>query len=162
MAKVKSQYTCNECGGLNPKWVGQCPDCGAWNTLTEIALVKSSGTRWQGYAGQQEAALIPLPEISAIATERLSTGLPELDQVLGGGVVEGSVILIGGDPGIGKSTLLLQALANVPDPTKAKYPERPGTTVEGKCMLTTFFSKPMDSAPGPGGKTAGKNQPAGK
>jgi DNA repair protein RadA/Sms len=84
-------------------------------------MVKASASRWTGYAGAQEVALIPLPQISAIATKRLSTGLPELDQVLGGGVVEGSVILIGGDPGIGKSTLLLQALANVPDPTKALY-----------------------------------------
>ncbi|MBI2792390.1 MAG: DNA repair protein RadA [Gammaproteobacteria bacterium] len=121
MAKTKTQYTCNDCGSLNPKWVGQCPDCGAWNTLTEVAMVKASASRWTGYAGAQEVALIPLPQISAIATKRLSTGLPELDQVLGGGVVEGSVILIGGDPGIGKSTLLLQALANVPDPTKALY-----------------------------------------
>ncbi len=121
MAKAKTQYTCNDCGGMSPKWVGQCPDCGAWNTLTEIALVKASSTRWQGYAGPQDVALIPLPDITATATERLSTGLPELDQVLGGGVVEGSVILIGGDPGIGKSTLLLQALANVPDPSKALY-----------------------------------------
>lgn len=84
-------------------------------------MVKPQASRWTGYAGAQEVALIPLPQISAIATKRLSTGLPELDQVLGGGVVEGSVILIGGDPGIGKSTLLLQALANVPDPTKALY-----------------------------------------
>src|SRR5476651_255295 len=121
MAKAKTQYTCNECGGLNPKWVGQCPDCGAWNTLTEIALVKASSTRWQGYAGPQDVALIPLPEITATVSERLSTGLPELDQVLGGGVVEGSVILIGGDPGIGKSTLLLQALAYVSSTAQALY-----------------------------------------
>ncbi|MBS0287407.1 MAG: DNA repair protein RadA [Proteobacteria bacterium] len=121
MAKVKTQYSCNDCGGTSPKWVGQCPDCGAWNTLTEIAMVKSGASRWQGYAGAQDTSLMALPDITAVASKRLSTGLPELDQVLGGGVVEGSVILIGGDPGIGKSTLLLQALANVPDPTQALY-----------------------------------------
>ncbi|MGD9591802.1 MAG: ATPase domain-containing protein, partial [Candidatus Berkiella sp.] len=122
MAKVKTQYTCNDCGGLSPKWTGQCPDCGAWNTLTEVAMVKSSSSRWQGggYAGQ-EAALMALPDITAVASARVSTGIPELDQVLGGGVVEGSVMLIGGDPGIGKSTLLLQALANTPDPKDALY-----------------------------------------
>jgi DNA repair protein RadA/Sms len=78
-------------------------------------------SRWQGYAGVQEAAFISLPNISANPSTRLSTGLSELDQVLGGGMVEGSVILIGGDPGIGKSTLLLQALANLPDPSQALY-----------------------------------------
>ncbi len=121
MAKVKTQYSCNECGGISPKWAGQCADCGAWNTLTEMAMVKASSSRWQGYAGAQDASLLALPEITAVASKRLSTGLAELDQVLGGGVVEGSVILIGGDPGIGKSTLLLQALANVPDPRAALY-----------------------------------------
>jgi len=121
MAKAKTQYTCNECGSISPKWVGQCTDCGAWNTLTEVAMVKPSNSRWQGYAGAQDISLIPLPDITAQAAERLSTGLQELDQVLGGGMVEGSVILIGGDPGIGKSTLLLQALANLPDPAQALY-----------------------------------------
>lgn len=122
MAKAKTQYTCNECGSISPKWVGQCADCGAWNTLTEVAMVKSSPSRWQGYAGAApDISLIPLPDITAQASERLSTGLQELDQVLGGGMVEGSVILIGGDPGIGKSTLLLQALTNLPDPSQALY-----------------------------------------
>lgn len=121
MAKAKTQYACSECGSVSPKWVGQCTDCGAWNTLTEVAMVKASNSRWQGYAGAQDNALIPLPEISSQAQERISTGIPELDQALGGGVVPGSVILIGGDPGIGKSTLLLQALANLPDPGQALY-----------------------------------------
>jgi DNA repair protein RadA/Sms len=122
MAKVKSQYTCNECGCLSPKWAGQCSDCGAWNTLTEVAITaRPTGGRWQGYAGTQEAQLSSLPQIGVTASARLSTGLPELDQVLGGGMVEGSVVLIGGDPGIGKSTLLLQALANLPDPNLALY-----------------------------------------
>lgn len=121
MAKVKTQYTCNDCGGVSPKWVGQCPDCGQWNTLTEVAMVKASASRWQGYAGAQDATMMALPEVTALATSRLSTGLAELDQVLGGGIVEGSVILIGGDPGIGKSTLLLQALTHLADPNAALY-----------------------------------------
>ncbi|MBS0288740.1 MAG: DNA repair protein RadA [Proteobacteria bacterium] len=120
MTKAKTQYSCNECGGLSPKWVGKCPDCGAWNTLSEIALVKSASP-WQGYAGSRSGALISLPDISTTVCERFSTGLPELDQVLGGGVVAGSVILIGGDPGIGKSTLLLQALAHVSSLSQALY-----------------------------------------
>jgi len=122
MVKVKVQYSCLECGSMSPKWAGRCADCGAWNSLSEVALSKVpvSG-RFQGYAGTQEAVIQPLPQVEVSAEMRLSTGLGELDRVLGGGLVEGSVILIGGDPGIGKSTLLLQALANLPDPAQALY-----------------------------------------
>lgn len=121
MAKVKTQYTCNECGCLSPKWVGQCADCGSWNTLTEVAIAAKTTGRWQGYAGAQDAQVSSLSQIGTKPTARVSTGLAELDQVLGGGMVEGSVVLIGGDPGIGKSTLLLQALSNLPDPNLALY-----------------------------------------
>lgn len=121
MVKIKSQYTCNDCGSLSPKWTGQCTDCGAWNSMTEVAITTPGTGRWQGYAGVQEAVFTSLPQIEATTARRVSTGLSELDQVLGGGVVEGSVVLIGGDPGIGKSTLLLQALANLPDPSEALY-----------------------------------------
>lgn len=90
--------------------------------MTEMAMSKAPVTgRWQGYAGASEASIIALPQISTTQASRLSTGLEELDRVLGGGLVMGSVILIGGDPGIGKSTLLLQALAHLPDPSKALY-----------------------------------------
>ncbi|HRE33341.1 MAG TPA: ATPase domain-containing protein, partial [Candidatus Berkiella sp.] len=122
MTKIKTQYSCSACGSVSPKWLGQCTDCGAWNSLTEIAISKTPNSgRWQGYAGASEASIIALPQISTTQTERLSTGLEELDRVLGGGLVMGSVILIGGDPGIGKSTLLLQALAHLPEPDKALY-----------------------------------------
>lgn len=122
MSKIKTQYTCLECGSLSPKWMGQCTDCGAWNSLTEIALTKpSSSARWQGYAGGTDAKVIPLSEIAVTHTSRVATGMGELDRVLGGGLVEGSVVLIGGDPGIGKSTLLLQALVNLADPSQALY-----------------------------------------
>lgn len=91
--------------------------------MTEMAMsTKAPVTgRWQGYAGSSEASIVALPQISTTQASRLSTGLEELDRVLGGGLVMGSVILIGGDPGIGKSTLLLQALAHLPDPSKALY-----------------------------------------
>lgn len=107
MAKAKTVYTCTECGGMAPKWQGQCPHCNAWNTLVETvsdaapsrfaSLSKSSGIRRLG-------------EVEAEDFPRHPTGIEEFDRVLGGGLVEGGVVLIGGDPGIGKSTLLLQAL----------------------------------------------------
>jgi len=123
MAKVKTQYSCSGCGSSSPKWLGQCTDCGAWNSMTEMVMTKAAPLtgRWQGYAGENESAIISLPQISTTQASRISTGLEELDRVLGGGLVMGSVILIGGDPGIGKSTLLLQALAHLPDPSKALY-----------------------------------------
>jgi DNA repair protein RadA/Sms len=110
MAKEKSIYSCNECGGSTPKWLGKCPHCGAWNTLIES--VAPSGVpaknRFASLAKTAEVAV--LGEIEALDIERTPTGHEELDRVLGGGVVPGGVVLIGGDPGIGKSTLLLQAL----------------------------------------------------
>lgn len=121
MSKSKTQHSCLECGAISPKWTGQCTDCGAWNSLTQVAVVQAPSGRWQGYAGGTEAVVTSLAEIPMTTTLRISTGLGELDRVLGGGLVEGSVVLIGGDPGIGKSTLLLQALANLPDPSLALY-----------------------------------------
>jgi DNA repair protein RadA/Sms len=109
MAKEKTVYTCRECGGTNPKWLGKCPHCNSWNTLEET--LESSGpgrNRFQSLAKSQPVAT--LSEIEARDVERTPTGIEELDRVLGGGIVAGGVVLIGGDPGIGKSTLLLQAL----------------------------------------------------
>ena len=113
MAKDKTIYTCTECGGASPKWLGKCPACGAWNTLIEsVAEAGSAGknrlSQPQGLV--QATAVMALSDIHATDTERTPTGHDELDRVLGGGIVEGGVVLIGGDPGIGKSTLLLQAL----------------------------------------------------
>ena len=110
MAKEKSVYTCTDCGGTSPKWLGKCPACGAWNTLVEgVADTAAAGkNRYQSLAKSQTVAT--LSEIEASDFERMPTGQEELDRVLGGGIVAGGVVLIGGDPGIGKSTLLLQAI----------------------------------------------------
>ncbi len=109
MAKVKSVYSCTECGASSPKWQGQCPGCGEWNTLVESVAEKASGHRFESLA--PTAKLQNLSEIEARETERIPTGIGEFDRALGGGLVPGGVVLIGGDPGIGKSTLLLQALS---------------------------------------------------
>ena len=111
MARDKTTYTCTDCGGTNPKWLGKCPHCNAWNTLEEgpaEAPASASKNRFQALTRVQPVTT--LSEIEAADVERTPTGLEELDRVLGGGVVAGGVILIGGDPGIGKSTLLLQAV----------------------------------------------------
>ena len=114
MAKDKTLYTCNECGGSTPRWLGKCPACGAWNSLVESVVAEGTGKNRFGGALAQGLApaseVMPLSQIEASDVERHPTGQDELDRVLGGGVVEGGVVLIGGDPGIGKSTLLLQAL----------------------------------------------------
>jgi len=112
MAREKSVYTCTECGATSPRWLGRCPGCEAWNTLVESVAEGASRHRYQtarrGLIATQ--AVATLADIEAADVEREPTGLEELDRVLGGGIVAGGVVLIGGDPGIGKSTLLLQAL----------------------------------------------------
>jgi len=113
MAKEKTVYTCSECGGISPKWLGKCPSCNAWNTLEETRAEPAAGkNRMQALARGLNAAqpVTTLSEIEAADVSRTPTSLEELDRVLGGGIVAGGVVLIGGDPGIGKSTLLLQAL----------------------------------------------------
>ncbi|MBS0506641.1 MAG: DNA repair protein RadA [Proteobacteria bacterium] len=115
MAKEKSIYTCTECGGSSPRWLGKCPACGAWNTLIETVAEPGPGKNRLSATGQraglaQAQAVMPLAAIEATEVARTASGIEELDRVLGGGVVEGGVVLIGGDPGIGKSTLLLQAM----------------------------------------------------
>jgi DNA repair protein RadA/Sms len=118
----KSVYACTACGGQSSKWVGQCPDCGAWNSLQEsVAPPVATTGRFGGYGGTAEAAVRTLASITTGTETRLTTGLDELDRVLGGGLVAGSVVLIGGDPGIGKSTLLLQALASLSARVPALY-----------------------------------------
>ncbi len=116
---AKVVYVCNTCGARHPKWVGQCPDCGSWNSLQEVAEPRGSPAsriasgREGGYAGGHTAQIQDLSAISPDEQPRLAIGISELDRVLGGGLVSGSVILIGGDPGIGKSTLLLQSCAHL-------------------------------------------------
>lgn len=121
MAKAKRLYGCTECGATFPKWSGQCPECGAWNTLVETVMdsspMASTSRSWTG----QTAQLKTLAEVSTEETPRFTTHSTELDRVLGGGLVDGSVVLIGGDPGIGKSTILLQTLCNIANHHPALY-----------------------------------------
>ena len=119
MAKPKTIYSCTECGGLSPKWQGQCPHCGVWNTLVETVAAPPP-TRFQGVVGTA-STVRALGAIDAKASPRFPTGIEEFDRVLGGGLVPGGVILLGGDPGIGKSTLLLQAMAAIGARKKALY-----------------------------------------
>jgi len=108
MAKAKSVYACTECGYETSKWLGQCPACREWNTMEEkLVLAESSSARSASAAGPVARA-VRLTEINTADDPRYNTGMTELDRVLGGGLVKGSVVLLGGDPGIGKSTLLLQ------------------------------------------------------
>ncbi len=105
MGRVKTKFVCQECGHETPRWMGKCPGCGQWNTMVEEVEEKES----VGWAvGRKAESLVKLDDIIITGEQRYSTGFAELDRVLGGGVVPGSLILLGGDPGIGKSTLLLQ------------------------------------------------------
>lgn len=118
----KMVFSCTECGAQAPKWAGQCGDCGAWNSLIEDLLVSSSSKqppRYGGYAG--ESTVCDITDVSVIDEVKMLTGFTELDRVLGDGLVQGSAILIGGDPGIGKSTLLIQAIASLSQRLKTLY-----------------------------------------
>ncbi len=120
MAKIKTIYSCTECGATSPKWQGQCPGCNDWNTLVETVAEKApTNSRFESLA--PTAKLQNLSEIEAREVERIATGIGEFDRALGGGLVNGAVVLIGGDPGIGKSTLLLQALAHLSVDSKVLY-----------------------------------------
>ncbi len=122
MAKAKTIYSCTECGGQASKWQGQCTHCGEWNTLVESvaeALPAAGKNRYSALAASGK--LQQLAEVEASEVSRTPTGIAEFDRVLGGGLVEGGVVLIGGDPGIGKSTLLLQALAHLSQTQKVLY-----------------------------------------
>ena len=121
MAKAKTIYVCTECGGQSPKWQGQCPACHAWNTLVESVneIASAGGNRFGLIA--EAGKLQRLSEVEASEEERIPSGVTEFDRVLGGGLVPGGVVLIGGDPGIGKSTLLLQSLATLGATRKVLY-----------------------------------------
>src|SRR5579859_3198621 len=122
-ARLKSVYSCTECGGQTPKWAGQCPHCNAWNTLIETAVeagaAKPGTNRFSALAGSGE--VVALADVEAEDFPRLPTLIGEFDRVLGGGLVEGGGVLIGGDPGIGKSTLLLQAAARLAEQVPVLY-----------------------------------------
>src|SRR5436305_850010 len=120
MAKLRVKYVCQQCGGEQSKWMGKCPDCGAWNTLEETTEVPQSLTQQRrqamtGSNGQAQGTHMPvvLPQIKPLTQPRISVGYEEMNRVLGGGLVQGSLILIGGEPGIGKSTLLLQVSGSI-------------------------------------------------
>ncbi|MCP3689686.1 MAG: DNA repair protein RadA [Gammaproteobacteria bacterium] len=123
MARMQSQFQCRECATLLPKWSGQCPDCKSWNSIEELPAVVTgpgkSPASWHG--GVHSSKLLSLDQIAITDTPRFSSELAELDRVLGGGLVPGSVILLGGDPGIGKSTILLQCLTLVSQQHSALY-----------------------------------------
>jgi len=118
-SKARTAYVCGECGAEYSKWQGQCTECHAWNSLSQVVLEPAAGAapaaaRRTGWAGKTEAPKITaLKDVRSSEDVRVSTGIGEFDRVLGGGLVEGAVVLVGGDPGIGKSTLLLQALARM-------------------------------------------------
>ena len=118
--KTKTQFVCNQCAAVFSQWAGQCNQCGGWNSISEENRAAGRSTRVGHYANQRS-------EITAVAdvildkVARMDCGLSELNRVLGGGLVDGSVVLIGGDPGIGKSTLLLQTLANLSQGQKVLY-----------------------------------------
>jgi DNA repair protein RadA/Sms len=112
MARTVSQFSCQACGATFPKWIGRCTTCGAWNTLVEEVVDKKPGGAMRNALTPASRAL-PVSEIDVDHAARIPTGIGELDRVLGGGAVLGGVTLVGGDPGVGKSTLLMQALAGL-------------------------------------------------
>ena len=113
MAKSKNSYQCESCGARLSKWAGQCPECKEWNSITETREETRPGRRFSGYSGQLANDVKDLSSVGQTRIDRIEVGVGELDRVLGGGIVPGSVILLGGDPGIGKSTLLLQLVASL-------------------------------------------------
>ncbi|MGI9014268.1 MAG: DNA repair protein RadA [Phycisphaerales bacterium] len=125
MAKQRTQYLCRECGGVQPRWLGKCPDCNAWDSLEVFREARPSRAAASSFTQEMEEFSIipkaqPLPEVEASHIARITCNMPEFDRVLGGGLVPGSAILLAGDPGIGKSTLLLQAAASL-----AEGPDHP-------------------------------------
>jgi DNA repair protein RadA/Sms len=122
MAKTKSAYVCNDCGADFVRWQGQCTECGAWNSISEVRLPSlTKQQRFDGYAGATAAKVIRLDQVDLQDVPRFSSGFAEFDRVLGGGIVPGSAILIGGSPGAGKSTLLLQIMCGLATADKALY-----------------------------------------
>jgi DNA repair protein RadA/Sms len=121
LARNRNDFQCENCGVRLGKWAGQCPDCKGWNCIVEIAAEGPSRARFSGYSGQLSSEIKDLSSLGDESVERLPVGVGEIDRVLGGGIVPGSVILLGGDPGIGKSTLLLQLVAALGERSRCLY-----------------------------------------
>ena len=119
--KHKSVFVCTDCGTESPKWMGKCPGCGAWNTMVEEVLTEPTKGAHKATSISSSSKPLHLHEISTMEDSRISTGFGELDRVLGGGIVQGSLVLLGGDPGIGKSTILLQMCGNLGEQKKVLY-----------------------------------------
>lgn len=114
MAKAHTRYVCQNCGAESPRWIGKCPNCGEWNTFTEEMITRVQARRTKSLIAESTKP-VAMTEVDAMENERIKTGIEEFDRVLGGGIVPGSVCLLGGDPGIGKSTLMMQVAANLTD-----------------------------------------------
>ena len=121
MKKQKTSFVCGQCGAIAKKWMGQCADCGTWDSMTETVLENKLPDKLVGYAAEANSQITKLSEVEFSTEARITTGINELDRALGGGLVAGSVILIGGDPGIGKSTLLLQTTVDINKRHEALY-----------------------------------------
>lgn len=119
--KTKTKFICNQCGAIFSQWAGQCVQCGAWNAVCEEQVIAQGRSSRPGNYANQRSEITPVDEVVLLAQPRMDCGLSELNRALGGGLVDGSVVLIGGDPGIGKSTLLLQTLANLSLNDKVLY-----------------------------------------
>ena len=134
MAKSKTKFVCSECGYETSKWLGKCPACMEWNTFTEEIQEKQQ----RNISTAVLPKAVPLSEVTKDSEDRLKTSMKELDRVLGGGIVEGSMILVGGDPGIGKSTLLLQICGLLSDKLKMLYVSGEESIRQIKLELTDF------------------------
>lgn len=136
MAKSKTVYVCSECGYESVKWTGQCSDCGAWNTMTEQVSIPTKSGVFSNSVSTITATAKPLTDIDALDEHRFLTGIKELDRVLGGGIVKGSVVLLSGDPGIGKSTILLQICNALQDKLNILYVSGEESAVQIKLRAT--------------------------
>src|SRR5580765_4036511 len=130
MAKIRTQFICNHCGSVHPTWLGKCPDCGTWDALEEFKAPTPDARAQATQTGNiaQGAEALTLAQIDESESIRTPTGIGEFDRILGGGIVPGSVVLVGGEPGIGKSTLLLQvahAVAGVKPSSKKPDSQSP-------------------------------------
>ena len=152
MPVARTTYLCQQCGAASPKWAGQCQSCSGWNTLVETVAAPRAAARASGRAAGGSATVVPIGSVTSAEASRLASGIGEVDRVLGGGFVPGSVVLFGGDPGIGKSTLLLQLAARIAgrDGAQVLYitgeesaaqvrgrAERIGAVVGGLSLVTT-------------------------
>jgi len=160
MAKTKSSFQCEQCGARLGKWAGQCPECKTWNCVVELAAESRPGGRFSGFSGQLSNDVRDLASAGESSIERLPVGIAEIDRVLGGGIVSGSVILLGGDPGIGKSTLLLQLVSALSGRSPSLYvtgeesfeqigmrARRLGLSLEGiRCLTETSIDQILGHA----------------